>query len=36
MIKFYIPNTFRKDVKWMSPEQLGKIIEFAPQVKKSA
>lgn len=35
-IKFYIPNNFRKSVKWVSPEQRGKIIEFAPQVKKSA
>jgi hypothetical protein len=25
-----------KSVKWGSPEQRGKIIEFAPQVKKSA
>jgi hypothetical protein len=36
VIEFYIPNNFRKSVKWVSPEQRGKIIEFAPQVKKSA
>ena len=35
-IEFYIPTNFRKSVKWGSPEQRGKIIEFAPQVKKSA
>jgi hypothetical protein len=36
VIEFYIPNNFRKRVKWISPEQRGKIIEFASQMKKSA
>jgi hypothetical protein len=36
IIEFYIPNNFRKRVKWVSPEQRGKIIEFASQIKKSA
>ncbi len=36
VIEFYIPNNFRKSVKWVSPEQRGKIIEFASQIKKSA
>jgi len=36
VIEFYIPNTFRKSVKWVSPEQRGKIIEFVLQIKKSA
>jgi hypothetical protein len=36
VIEFYIPNRFRKSSKWVSPEQRGKIIEFAPTVKKSA
>ena len=36
IIEFYIPNNFRKSVKWVAPEQRGKIIEFPPQVKKSA
>jgi hypothetical protein len=36
VIEFYIPNKFRKSVKWVPPEQRGKIIEFAPQIKKSA
>ena len=36
VIEFYIPNTFRKTVKWVSPELRGKIIEFVPQIKKSA
>jgi hypothetical protein len=36
VIEFYIPNNFRKSVKWVSPEQSGKIIEFASPMKKSA
>jgi hypothetical protein len=36
MIEFYIPNNFRKRVKWVSLQQRGKIIEFASPMKKSA
>jgi len=36
VIEFYIPNNFRKSVKWVSPEQRGKIVEFVSQPKKSA
>jgi hypothetical protein len=36
VIEFYIPNKFRKTVKWVSSEQRGKIIEFASTIKKSA
>jgi hypothetical protein len=36
VIEFYIPNSFRKSAKWISPEHRGKIIEFASQTKKSA
>jgi hypothetical protein len=36
VIEFYIPNNFRKNPKWVSREQRGKVIEFAPAVKKSA
>jgi hypothetical protein len=36
IIEFYIPNNFRKRVRWVSPEQRGKIIEFASPMKKSA
>ena len=35
VIEFYIPSSFRKPVKWVSSEQRGKIIEFAP-IQKSA
>jgi hypothetical protein len=36
VIEFYIPKNFRKSVKWVSPEQRGKIVEFVSQPKKSA
>ena len=36
VIEFYLPNNFRKTVKWVSPEQPGKIIEFVSEIKKSA
>ena len=36
VIEFYIPNTFRKSVIWIPPEQRGEVIEFCLQVKKSA
>jgi hypothetical protein len=28
VIEFYIPDNFRRRVKWVSPEQRGKVIEF--------
>jgi len=36
VIEFYVPNNFRKSVKWVSLQRRGKIIEFASQIKKSA
>ncbi len=36
MIAFYIPARFHKNVKWIPPEQRGKVIEFPAEVKKSA
>jgi hypothetical protein len=36
VIEFYTPKSFRKSVRWASPEQRGKIIEFALPIKKSA
>jgi hypothetical protein len=36
VIEFYIPTNLRKSLKWVAPEQRGKIIEFVPPVKKSA
>ena len=36
VVEFYIPSTFRKQVKWTPPEQRGKLIEFYTPAKKSA
>jgi hypothetical protein len=36
VIEFYIPDSFRKKVKWVPPEQRGKVINFPMEVKKSA
>ena len=36
VIQFYIPNNFRKKLKWIPAELRGKIVQFAPPVKKSA
>lgn len=36
IIEFYIPSSFRKNDKWISPQNRGRIIEFSPQTKKSA
>jgi hypothetical protein len=36
VIEFYVPDRFRKKVKWIPATQRGKLIEFPMQVKKSA
>jgi hypothetical protein len=36
VIEFHVPNNFRKSLKWVSPEQRGKIIDFALPLKKPA
>jgi hypothetical protein len=37
VIEFYIPARFRKPpAKWIPTEQRGKILEFRPQLQKSA
>ena len=36
VIEFYTPSRFHKKVKWMSPEQRGKVIQFPYEVRKSA
>jgi len=36
VIEFYIPNNFRKPLKWAAQLQRGKVIEFCSQIKKSA
>jgi hypothetical protein len=36
VIEFYIPAWFHKKVKWVPQELRGKVIEFPPEIKKSA
>ena len=36
VIEFYIPSTFQKSGKWISPKNRGKIIEFPLTSKKAA
>ena len=36
VIEFYIPNNFRKPMKWVPEVQRGKILEFCPPTRKSA
>jgi len=36
IIEFYIPDSFRKNGKWVPAEERGKVIEFSLPAKKSA
>jgi hypothetical protein len=36
VIEFYVPKNFRKPLKTAAQPQLGQIIEFHPQTKRSA
>jgi hypothetical protein len=36
VIEFYIPKNFRKPFRRVAQAQLGKIIEFCAQTKRSA
>ena len=36
VIEFYVPDRFRKKVKWVPLEQRGKVIAFRESVKKTA
>ncbi len=36
VIEFYMPQNFRKPLRTVAQPQLGKIIEFCPQTKRSA
>jgi hypothetical protein len=36
VIEFYVPNRFRKKVKWIPTEHRGKVLEFPVEVKKTA
>jgi hypothetical protein len=36
VIEFYVPESFRKQLKWARQLQRGKVIDFCSQTKKSA
>jgi hypothetical protein len=36
IIEFYIPARFHKAMKWIPPTERGKVLEFPPEVRKSA
>ena len=36
VIEFYIPTRYRKPVKWVAPENRGRVLSFPAEVKKSA
>jgi hypothetical protein len=36
IIEFYIPSSFRKNDRWITPHLHGKVIEFNLPPKKSA
>lgn len=36
VIEFYIPERYKKKVKWTPPEQRGKVLTFPVDFKKSA
>jgi hypothetical protein len=36
VIEFYIPKNFRKQLRAVAQPQLGKVIEFCAQTKRSA
>lgn len=35
VIEYYVPKNFQSPQKW-TPQQLGKVIEFRSEAKKSA
>jgi len=36
LIEFYIPSKFSQHVKWLPPQQRGRVIEFRLPTTKSA
>jgi hypothetical protein len=36
VIEFYVPRNFQPQLKWAAQLQLGKVIEFHLEAKKSA
>jgi hypothetical protein len=36
VIEFYVPVRFRKTVKWVHPQQRGRVLEFLLPQKRTA
>lgn len=36
IIEFYVPTRFHKKVKWVPPEDRGKVLEFSVPARKTA
>jgi hypothetical protein len=36
VIEFYVPSRFRKAVKWVHPQQRGRVLEFPMAQKRTA
>jgi hypothetical protein len=36
VIQFYVPDNFKRTVKWVSPERRGKIIDFGTMNSRAA
>jgi hypothetical protein len=36
VIRFYIPERYKKNSRWVPPEQKGKLITFPVEERKSA
>ena len=36
VIRFYIPERYKKNSRWVPPEQKGKLINFPVEERKSA
>jgi hypothetical protein len=36
LIEYYVPDKFKKKVKWIPPQDRGKLINFPVDEKKSA
>jgi hypothetical protein len=36
VIEFYVPVRFRKAVKWVHPQQRGRVLEFLVPQKRTA
>jgi len=35
VIEFYVPNSFRPQLKWASQSEMGKVIDFPSEAERS-